>query len=163
MDLQRVIELIAAVAGGAGVGQLIRAWGQNRNERHGTLTSEQRDFRESQRDAIKDLRDAAQDSEKREQYLLGRLDAIDTRNAQLVSENAQLLINARLQEEKNDRLIDQLTVSQGLRENQVRTMAALQATVETQAGEIKRLQDQVVSLQDEIAQLRRSSDLVSGD
>lgn len=159
-----MIELGTAVAGGAGVSQLIRAWGQNRNERHGTLTTEQKDFRESQRQAIQDLRVAAQDAEKREQFLLGRLDEIDARTSKLITENTDLRIDARLKEAENIRLFDQLTVSFASNERYARTVAELKETTERQAAEITRLQAQVVMLQDELALLRRTSDeMVSGD
>jgi chromosome segregation ATPase len=155
---------MAAVAGGAGVGSWLRAWGQNRNERHGTLTNEQRDFREAQRQALQDLRSDIQSAEGREQFLLGRFDEIDARNNRLITENTDLRIDARLKEAENVRLFDQLTVSFASNERYARTVAELKDTVERQAGEITRLQRQVVTLQDEIALLRRTpGEMVSGD
>lgn len=132
---------MAALLSGAGLGTLVRAWGQNRNERHGTLTTEQQQFREAQRDAIAELR-------QRNEYLIGRLDGIDTRNAELVQANAVLTAQAEVRELQIERYADQLIVAVASRDRLSNKVAELEAKIRDQAEEI-------TALKGEIAELKR--------
>src|SRR5687767_951355 len=127
-----VAQIVLGAAGGMGAGSLLRAWGQNRNEQNATITTEQQQFRDSQRQAIQDL-------EGRNEYLRGRLDAIDLRNADLVQINAQLAAKVEIYEAQIERFADQLTVSFAERERLSQRVKDLDTKVKAQEIEITTL------------------------
>ena len=131
--LGEVIGYIIAIAGGVGGGSLLRAWGQNRNERTTTLTDEQKNFRA--------------DLVQRNEYLRGRLDAIDSRNAELVQVNAQLMAKVEIYEARIEQFGDQLTISFADRERLSQTVRALDTKVKAQEGEITTLREEIAKLQ----------------
>src|ERR1044072_4310068 len=118
---QIVATLISAFLGGGligGIGEYIRARGQNRNDEQGALTNEQHQFRLAMAGEIAELRTEIR-------HLKESNAALDVRNDHLVRENAELGGRVRFLEEQNADLKNRLMNEHSEKDTMKREIAQL--------------------------------------